>query len=123
VGEEYALFLVGPEGHLTGLLPSRYVAFVNHEREKDVTMLDVVPATNLEGRGGAKALRTVLAPYLIDRQQLVVATDRRLGRAVCITLAEPHTPVRWVNSTREIALPLLAAHPGWLAWLNGWLPG
>jgi tetratricopeptide (TPR) repeat protein len=104
-----------------GSLPAYYLGFVIHGQERGVTMLDLGPAASLERRGGPKALRALLAPHLIGRQQLVVATDGRLGRAACVTLAEPHQAVRRVSSAREMVSPLLATQPGWVSWLKSWL--
>lgn len=106
-----------------GLLPPRYLGFVLHAGEASVAMCDLGRATDLEGRGGAEALRVALAPQLAGQRQLLVATDGRLGRAACVRLGGPRASVRMLASGREIVSPLLARPAGWLAWLRGWLAG
>jgi tetratricopeptide (TPR) repeat protein len=55
------------------LLPPRYLGFVLHAGEEQVEMCDLGRAADLEGCGGAEALRAALAPPLAGRRQLLVA--------------------------------------------------
>jgi tetratricopeptide (TPR) repeat protein len=102
-----------------GLLPPRYLGFVLHAGEEKVVMCDLGQAADLEGCGGAEALRAALAPHLAGRRQLFVATDGHLGRAASNRLGGSQALVRTLTSGRELVSPLLARQVGWLAWLRG----
>jgi hypothetical protein len=105
-----------------GSLPPRYLGFVVPAAEESVVMCDLGQAADLEGRGGAEALRVTLAPHLhASRGQLFVATDGRLGRGACVRLAGSQALLHTLTSGREIVSPLLARPPGRLAWLRSWL--
>jgi tetratricopeptide (TPR) repeat protein len=104
-----------------GLLPPRYLGFVLHAGKEKVVMCDLGQAADLDGWGGAEALRVALASHLAGRRQLLVATDGHLGRAASIRLGASQALVRTLTSGREIISPLLARQAGWLAWLRGWL--
>jgi tetratricopeptide (TPR) repeat protein len=104
-----------------GLLPPRYLGFVLHAGEERVVMCDLGRAADVEGCGGAEALRVALAPHLGGRRQLFVATAGRMGRASCVRLGGPQALVRMLSSGREIVSPLLARPTDWLAWLRDWL--
>jgi hypothetical protein len=106
-----------------GLLPPRYLGFVLHAGEERVVMCDLGRAADVEGCGGAEALRAALAPHLAGRRQLLVATDRHLGSAACIQLGGCQVLVCTLTSGRELVSPLLARQVGWLVWLRGWLLG
>ncbi|HZV07115.1 MAG TPA: tetratricopeptide repeat protein [Gemmataceae bacterium] len=106
-----------------GSLPSRYLGFVLQAGEKGVRMCDLGPAADLEGRGGAEALRVALAPFLGGRRQLLVATDGRVGRAACYRLGGAQALVRTLASGRELISPLLSRRGRWFVRLRGWLVG
>jgi tetratricopeptide (TPR) repeat protein len=106
-----------------GLLPPRYLGFVLHAGAERVVMCDLGQAADVEGWGGAEALRVALAPHLAGRRQLLVATDRHLGSAACIRPGGSQALVRTLTSGRELVSPLLARQVGWLVWLRGWLVG
>src|SRR5262249_55302697 len=101
-------------------LPPRYVAFTVRGGETDVSLIDLGPAADLERRGGWELLGRGLAGRL-SGQQLIVATDGRLGRAA-FGRAGLGVNAREVGSGRELVAPLLApARPGWLARLRAWI--
>jgi tetratricopeptide (TPR) repeat protein len=104
-----------------GLLPLRYIGFVIHTGEEGVVMCDLGEAADLEGRGGAEALRIALSPHLAGLRQLLVATDGGLGRAASVRLIRPRSLVRMLASGREMVSPLFARPVGWLARLHRWL--
>ena len=104
-----------------GLLPPRYLGFVLDAGEEKMVKCDLGRAADVEGSGGAEALRVALASHLAGRRHLLVATDGHLVRPVGNRMGEPQASVSTVASGREIVSPLLARPAGWLAWLRGWL--
>jgi hypothetical protein len=104
-----------------GLLPPHYLGFILHAGEEKVVMCDLGRAADVEGSGGAEALRVALVPHLAGRRHLLVATDGHLVRPVGNRMGEPQASVSTVASGREIVSPLLSRPAGWLVWLPGWL--
>jgi tetratricopeptide (TPR) repeat protein len=104
-----------------GSLPPRYLGFVLQAGEQWVKLFDLGRAAELEGRGGAEALRAALAPLLGGRRQLLVASDGRLGRAAWVRLGGSRASVRMLDTGRELVSPLLSAQRSWFGRLRGWL--
>jgi hypothetical protein len=106
-----------------GRLPARYLAFVVRGGEDRIELVDLGSAADLEGRRGGELLKQALADGL-GSQELIVATDGRLGRSALHGLGRPGAKPREVRSGRELISPLLApVKVGWLGWLRSWFGG
>jgi tetratricopeptide (TPR) repeat protein len=113
----------GPQTGVSGATPARYVAFVIRGAEDQVELVDLGLAADLERRRGGELLKQALADRL-SSQQLIVATDGRLGRSALRSLGQPGGIPREVRSGRELISSLLApVKRGWLAWLCSWFQG
>jgi hypothetical protein len=106
-----------------GKLPPRYLAFLVRKIEVDIDLIDLGPAADLERRGKRCHLGQALMEKLAG-QQLIVAADGRIGRAVLGGSGGLGRTGPEVRSGRELISPSLApTRPGWWGWLRAWVRG
>jgi hypothetical protein len=90
---------------------------VVHGGEDRIELVDLGLAADLESRRGGDLLKQAMADRL-GSQELIVATDGRLG------LARPGAKLREVRSGRELISALLKpVKVGWLERLCSWFGG
>jgi tetratricopeptide (TPR) repeat protein len=107
-----------------GRLPARYLAFVIRGKEDRVDLVDLGLAADLERRRGRDVLKQALSAHLSAAQQLIVATDGRLGHSALRGLGQSGATRREVRSGRQLLSALLGpVKVGWLGRLRGWFQG